>query len=185
MFLEVLRFLKKELNDYLKLRYGLPEDIVVISNLLNQDGSLGAEKNKIVMSLINIEEDRLKRPASKYSRNMGGGFTKSSPPMDIVLHVLIVSNFEGEHYEESLKFIRGVVGYFQSNALFWAKENAELSPETEKLVIEMASMDLEKIGRLWGVLGNKYMPSVIYKIKTFVINEDGVKGQASAIFGIE
>ena len=49
-----------ELNQHLKRKFDLTEDLVVISNILEQDGSVSTQVNdKIVVSLVNIEKDSL------------------------------------------------------------------------------------------------------------------------------
>ena len=51
------------LNQYLKQIYGSSEEMVVISNLLEQDGSVAAHiDNKIVVCLTNIERDTIAIP---------------------------------------------------------------------------------------------------------------------------
>ena len=45
-----------ELNSYFKSRYGLREDRLVLSNLIDQDGSVAFEgSNTVVCSLVNVE----------------------------------------------------------------------------------------------------------------------------------
>ena len=48
-----------ELNSSLNLKFNLNENRVVASNLLNLDGSLSIkDENRIVVSLVNIEEEK-------------------------------------------------------------------------------------------------------------------------------
>lgn len=66
-----------QLNQHLKSRFGLHEDVVVISNILEQDGSLASHiNNKLVMFLINIERDttpqRPRQTAESADRNLVG-----------------------------------------------------------------------------------------------------------------
>ena len=53
--------------------------------------------------------------------------------------------------------------------------------EIERLVVELYSLNLEQQNHLWGYLGGKYLPSVVYKVRLVRIQEDAVRGEARPI----
>ena len=58
MIQNVLPVIVGELNEYFKSHFDTNEDKVVLSNIIDQAGGIEIEdKNKIVVSLINIEEE--------------------------------------------------------------------------------------------------------------------------------
>jgi hypothetical protein len=103
-----------ELNDYFKSKYDLDEDRVVISNLMNQDGSVAVEgANKVVCYLANIEEETTLK-ATKGTAVFSGGFGSSGGDIHVNLTVMFSSFFTGKNYVEALKFLSGVIYFFQS-----------------------------------------------------------------------
>ncbi len=185
MFHDVLRFFAKELNSYLGLKFGVQEDIVVLSNLINQDGKPALnDKNKIVMSLINMEEERVTRPMKNYIRQGENAYAELRPPLKLYMYVMFTAYFEGENYEEALKFIYGVASFFQSHPVFTSKEYAQLGKGAEKITVDFVNTDFDKLGRMWAVMGNKYLPSMVFRFRTIVIQENTIAGHASAVAGI-
>lgn len=58
-------------------------------------------------------------------------------------------------------------------------ENAEVSfPEehVEKIMMDVFSMNFEQINHLWGILGGKYIPSVLYKLRILPVQKSELKG---------
>jgi hypothetical protein len=41
------------------------------------------------------------------------------------------------------------------------------------------------VNHLWGTLGGKYLPSVMYKMRLIMIEEDTMSGQADPITGMD
>ena len=186
MFHDVLRFFAKELNSYLRLRFGVQQDMVVLSNLINQDGRPALnDKNKVVMSLMNIEEERVARPMKNFRKDGPNAYTQLRPPLKLYLYVIFTGYFEGENYEEALKFIYGVAAYFQSNPVFSSKQNPQLGRGAERVTVDFVNIDFDKLGRMWAIYGNKYLPSMVFRFRTIVIQENVATGQSSAIIEVK
>ena len=50
----------QELNQFIGIKFQTDEEVVILSNLMNLDGTVAAtEKNKIIVSVINIQEDKI------------------------------------------------------------------------------------------------------------------------------
>jgi hypothetical protein len=63
MIHEALTFIQSQLNEYFRNRFGLSEDVVIISNIVNQDGSNAIkDENKVILSLVGMEEERMISP---------------------------------------------------------------------------------------------------------------------------
>ena len=186
MFHDVLRFFAKELNSYLRLKFGVQQDMVVLSNLINQDGKPAlTDKNKIVMSLINMEEERVTRPMKNYIRSGGNNYSEIRPPLKLYLYIMFTAYFEGENYEEALKFIYGVASFFQSHPVFNSKQYPQLGNGAERITVDFVNTDFDKLGRMWAVMGNKYLPSMVFRFRTFIIQENVITGQASGVAGMK
>ncbi|MEM6724402.1 MAG: DUF4255 domain-containing protein [Bacteroidota bacterium] len=185
MIHQVLPFIAKELNTFFKLKYGVDEDLVVVSGLVDMHGNAPTEEeNKILLSVINIEEEKLNRARATYvPAGESGGFSKRAPAIKINLQVMFTANFAQGNYLEGLKLISGVIGFFQRQRTYDGKNYPTLDDSIEKLSFEITSLDVHKLNQLWGTVGNKYQPSVIYKVKTLEIQEDTVGREVTEISG--
>jgi hypothetical protein len=51
--------------------------------------------------------------------------------------------------------------------------------------VELHSLNFEQINHLWSVSGGKYLPSVMYKIRQVVIDEDAAVSESGFIKDIQ
>ncbi len=171
-----------QLNQYLTKVYGLNEDVVVISNILEQDGSVSAHiNNKIVVSLVNIEKDSI--PFRQQTVGPAGA-TRSlvtARPLYFNLYLMVASYFNGSNYREGLKFISTTLSYFQGQPVFNQQNSPGLDSGIEKLILEIENLDLNNLSNLWGVLSGKYLPSVLYKVRMISFDAEAVIDQPTRV----
>jgi Pvc16 N-terminal domain len=146
---KALSFIADELSVFLGARFENRGPHAVLSSLVNQDGSvpLGIE-NKLVLSLANIERDT----------------TAVSPnrALHLNLYFLVSANFAAANYPESLQFLSVALDFFFERPVFAAPG---LPSEIESLSVEMANLTIQDLKNLWSTLGNKYLPSALYKLR--------------------
>jgi hypothetical protein len=138
------------------------------------DPSSDSLKNNIVMGLVNIEEDRISRPQDNYVRTPDLTFKK--PPVFLNLYVLFVANFDATNYESSLNYITWVIKFFQSQNVFNHVNSPGLPAAVDELIFDMKTLSFQDMNNLWGVLGCKYMPSVLYKVRLVSVSDDFTLG---------
>ncbi|EJF52644.1 hypothetical protein SapgrDRAFT_0912 [Saprospira grandis DSM 2844] len=160
-----------ELNRFLQSKHNILEEKVIISHLVNADGSMAVqEADKIVMTIINIEAERNKSSTATYQPNKRGNFTKVTPPVEVNIYMLFSAYFTNENYLEGLKFVSSVIAFFQSRQGVFNEQNTPaLSGSLSRLVAEMVSPDFRDISNVWNGVGAKYLPSVLYRFKTIPI----------------
>lgn len=62
MIYKSLTCIAEELNDFFKLKLSIAEKKIVLSGLLNADGSIAiSEENKIVITIVNLEKETLQK----------------------------------------------------------------------------------------------------------------------------
>lgn len=178
---EVLRYVVGSMNQFFKARFGLNEDIVLLSGLVNIDGTPAlTQDNKIVVTLLNIEPEKV--TSTMGNQLAGRGSTSSTnPPVYVNLHVLFTGYFPGSNYAESLKFISGVIAFFQSNASLQRSDSGSLPPYMDKLVFDLQKFSYLELNQVWGMLGAKHMPSVCYRLRMLAIDEQHLQEQRPAI----
>jgi hypothetical protein len=118
--------------------------------------------------LVNVEEERIPKNPENFQKTSSGVVYKN-PKVFLNLYVLFISN--KSDYEESLKNLSYIIQFFQSSNVFDGIRNPNLDPRIEKLISDLISMNFEQMNHLWGMLGGKYVPSVLYKVRTIAVDE--------------
>lgn len=167
--------LANQLNQFLKQTYALTEDIVLMSGLVGADGQAAPNtNNKLVIFLTNLEKDTI-----PYRQQMPGeaGATRtviSSAPLYLNMYVMIAANFSGGNYSEALKLISGAVSFFQRFPVFDHQVTPEMDRRIEKLVLDIENLKIHELSNMWTLLGGKYLPSVLYKVRMVAFDTDDV-----------
>jgi|TARA_B110000046_G_scaffold6234_1_gene6529 hypothetical protein len=173
-----------ELNDYFKSRYGVREDRLILSNLIDQDGSIALEgSNTVVCSLVNVEEETTLK-ATAGTTSSGGAFVKSSPDIYVNLTVMFSSYFVGKNYVEALKFLSGVIYFFQGKPVFTNDNTPGLTDNVEKAVFDLTSLSFHDLSAIFQMMGSKYLPSVVYRIRMLTFSTDNMEDTVPSISGI-
>ena len=177
-----LSFLTNELNEYLKVRTGSPTvDRVFLTSVATEGGGVVIPDKSVGVSLINIEEDRVYKDQKSTVINNFGNVERLNPEIKLNLYVLISSNFQNtseedssDDYVEGLKQLSFIISFFQAKNVFTPENSpklAEYDPNLKKLVIELYSYSFEQLYNFWSVVGTKYLPSVLYKIRMLTFQE--------------
>ena len=174
------------LNGYLKGQFDLPEDVAVISGILDQDGSVASQiHNKLVVSLVNIEKDPLPSTFTRHSALETGLTTVGFPPLHLNAYVLISAHYPGGNYMEGLKFISHAALFFQGNPIYTHANAPDLYEGIEKIVMDMENLHLRDMSSLWSVLSGRYLPSILYKMRMITMDAGGVTKQVSSTKGVD
>ncbi|MFD1872689.1 DUF4255 domain-containing protein [Hymenobacter bucti] len=176
MIYKALSFLTNELNDYFNTVYQPLEPKAVLSAHVNADGSAATDLlNKVSLTLINLEPEATMRnlPAE---RGSSSSELRLNPPLRLSLRVLVAANFS--EYQDALRFLSSTLAFFQGHSVFTPQNAPRLDKDIERLVVELETTSYQEWSYLWGMLGTKYMPGAVYKLKLISI-QDGV-GQPSA-----
>lgn len=178
---QVLQYIVVEINQYFRVRFGLNENIVVLSGIVNIDGTPALQQdNKIVLTLLNIEQEKVVATNGNY-QSIGDKTSKVNPPVFINLSLLFSGYFPGSNYAEALKFVSGVITFFQGNSSFSREETSTLPEGVDKLVFDLQKFTYQDLSHIWGMLGSKHMPSVGYKLRMLMIDNKQLKEQRPAI----
>ena len=187
---QVLNFLCRQVNNYLHVKLEPPPsgDAIVLFNVSHlgdgsnpQNGSTAAPSN-VFLTLVNVEENRTTRSHDTVIRN-GTSISYKNPEIYLNLYILFSSNLG---YGEALKRMSLIIQFFQHQNVFTPVTHPELGETTaEKLMVELHSMSFEQLNHLWSILGGKYLPSVLYKVRQITIDEKAISGGGGLIKEIQ
>ena len=184
MIEQALQFTRDTFDQFLKNKFGLDEDSVIINRIVDQDGSSPIENgNKVIISLIHVEEETNKQFYNKTTRTDSGNYIKAPLSQRYNLYLLIVPSFND--YQEGLKFLNASIQFFQANTMMNAETNSNIPDGLERLEFEFEKGDdYMQMQNLWTALGAKYQPSLIYKMKLITIKTDQIEGFDSKIIKV-
>lgn len=176
-----VQLLATQLNQYLRRTYNLTEDVVVISNLLEIDGTVAANvNNKLVVFLVNIEKDAV--PFRQVNlHEVGEREVQSSAPLYFNLYLMMAANFTGNNYSEALKFLSSTISFFQKNHVISHQTAPEMDERIEKLILDIENLSIQDLSNLWGSLGGKYLPSILYKVRMVAFDTEDVIGRVPVV----
>lgn len=183
MIYDTLKFLNEEVNKYLSSKMGvLAEPRLKIGNIsLALDNTLTGVNSlagKAILSLVNVEEDKVAKQQENYSRGDMATIYKS-PPLYLNLYILFAIN--KPEYDDCLKWLGHIMQFFQHQQVFTPITHPNLDPKIPKVVVDLFSLNFEQVNHLWSTLGGKYMPSVLYKIRQISVDENLVISESGFI----
>jgi len=187
-----LSFITNELNEYLKLRTGTPGvDRVFLTSVATESGGVVIPDKSLGVSLINIEEERVYKDQRTSQVNNQGNVEYLNPEIKLNLYILISANFQDkkandstDDYVEGLKQLSFVISFFQAKNVFTQDNSPALAgfdPNIRKLVVELYSYSFEQLYNFWTVVGTKYLPSVLYKVRIVSFQEKELFGSGAPI----
>lgn len=173
--------LANQLNQQFKNNFQLLEDVVVVSNLVELDGSVAANaNNKLVLTLVNIEKDSL--PYRPHQAHRGNDrLSVHSSPLYLNLYLMMSANFGAGNYAEALKTISQAISFFQQQAVFDRQNSPGLDSRIEKLILDMENLKIPDLNNLWSLMGGRYLPSAFYKVRMITVDAGAIIGQVPMI----
>jgi hypothetical protein len=177
MIYEALQIISEQLDSYLSTE-GL-SGLVVLENIaLLETSSDNAEKltNRVVLTLLNLEEETTLKNTPSFKIKDGKTEYKN-PPVHLNIYLLISANCDT--YDKSLRCISETIQFFQGKKVFTVSNTVYNRTNVAfdvldyfKFILELYTLSLEELNYVWGTLGGRQLPSVIYKIQLLQIEQD-------------
>lgn len=177
MIYETLQILKEQLEKYLDAA-GLGKIVVLDNVAMLESGSENASdlEGKVIITLINVEEEITLRnaPAVKVVNNKA---EYSNPPVNLNLYFIVSANCDS--YDNSLISISKTIEYFQGKSVFtsantiYNRSNVSFGVlDYFRFVIDLYTPGFEALNHIWGTLGGRQLPSVMYKAQLIQIESN-------------
>lgn len=172
MIEKALDVLRKRILEFLRQQPELSvqsEEKIQLQPLPAQDNNSTIPKDILCMTLVNIEEERVFKSNKTKMTDNDGKIISVNPEIKLNLYILISSHFD--KYTTGLNFLSAVIRFFQTISVFTRENTPSLNSGIEKLVVELYTLDFEQQNHLWGALGSRYLPSVMYKVRLLRVQE--------------
>jgi len=186
-----LILLRDELTNYLSSR---DTATVIVDNIGLFETPAGAGlADNIVITLVNVEEENTLKNQPALKRPFIGNAIYQNPAVNLNLYVLFSCNYTGNHYNLALKRLSYIIRFLQGKNIFsvsssvsGASVNLDHSDVVDlKFTMELYTLTFEQINHLWGSLGGRQMPFVMYKLRLVTITERAVVREVPLIEEIE
>ncbi len=180
----VLEVIRKTSNEYLQNTDRRGDDWVVLSSVVDHDGSINdSTRDRVVMTLYNITRENV---VSTYTPAKAGGdsFAIIRPPIYVNLQLMFMANFSDKNYLDGLAAISRIISFFQQNPSFNQANAPDLAPGVEKLTMDMENLSPVDVNYIMGMLGTKYLPSVFYKLRLLSFASTAMQARTYGVSGL-
>jgi hypothetical protein len=187
MISKALTLILTQINQYIQPLAGADE--VVLGNIaLNELPDQNDIRDKVVISLVNIEEESTLKNGKNYVK-FPGNVQYHNRPVFLNLYLLFSAHYPNS-YDTSLSRLSSVIRFFQHRNSFDINSAVPIpdvldpsNPEDADmyLTMELYTMTFEQINHLWGSLGGKQMPFVMYKTRLVQLAQPHISGEGPLI----
>lgn len=151
--------------------------------------STGTDSTKVIMTLVNIEEEQTLKNAPHY-QVINQKIKYQNPPVNLNLYILFSANHTT--YQTALERLSEVITFFQGTSSFSLQTTPPVLQEGElsdfagiRVLIELYTLTFEQINYLWGSLGGKQVPFVMYRARLVSLQDNRQLAEGKAVMDIE
>ena len=159
----------------------------------NTQASSGAVPRDILaFSIVNVREEKSLKNVSNQVRNDAQLRVQyENPPVYLNLHLLVLATHSS--YANALLVLSRAIRFFQFRNVFEHDSVAPLSITTNaptnaldqldtfKLIFDLYSPTMEEVNHMWGTLGGKQYPFVMYTVRMLGLRFRAIKSEAGLI----
>ena len=191
MIKPTLSILKDELNSFLEGKENWDLTHKVILGNITQYNSVndGTFDDRIVISLINTENDKVQRNTEFKRQSLASNDVKyANPKVSINLYILFSASFST--YENALDALTYVFEFFQYKNVFTALNTPAITDYeslsnqqkmTFKLILDLHSLTLEQLNHIWSTAGCGQLPAVLFKARVVRVFNDQIHKRGPVI----
>jgi hypothetical protein len=142
--------------------------------------------------MVNLREEKaLKNVPNQTRNNVTLRVTYENPPVFLNFHILVVATHS--NYGNALLMLSRTIRFFQFKNVFDqtsvapasmttnAPGNALDQLESFKLIFDLYSPTMEEVNHLWGTLGGKQYPFVLYTLRLLELKFRAVQAEGGLI----
>ena len=202
MISHALTIVMNELNKHFRETYdssssNATTDRVSLGNLAEGfatgSGGTGLSRERLYLSVVNVKEEATLKNLPNYVRN-DASLTASYENPPVFLNFLVLLVAAHSDYTTALTMLSRAIRFFQLKNVF-TQDNVDpesletpsnpIDPldqlESFKLIFDLYSPKMEEVNHLWGTLGGKQYPFVLYVLRMLDLKFRAVQRQTGLI----
>jgi len=182
MVFEVLQIITEEVNNYFG---GNPVSLDNIASIASEQGDSGGTSTDIILTLLNLQEEATLKNKPNYAVE-GTRIAYKNNIVNLNLYILFSAN--NDKYDEALKNLSKIIAFFQGKKVFtqantiYNRDDVSMSNISNfRFVVDLFTPTFEELNFVWGTLGGKQIPSVMYKVSLVEIEREAILGKGELI----
>jgi hypothetical protein len=205
MISHALTIVTKELNKHLEIAYQASSTAtkVAVGNLAEgiaggtNGNTASVPRDVLLFSVVNLKEEKSLKNIPNYVRN-DVRLTASYENPPVFLNLLILVSATHSNYTLALVELSRAIRFFQSRKVFTqddvapdsllpgaSDQNALDHLQSFKLIFDLYSPSLEEVNHLWGTLGGKQYPFVMYIMRLLDLKFKAVQSESGLITEVQ
>lgn len=192
MIVHALQIIVNELGEFLKPIAGPDGKAVVLGNVAPLDKMHGEQPgedvNKVLITLINIREEKTLKNGPFHRRNDATLKTEYFNP-SVFFNLYILVSATQTIYANALIYLSRIASFFQGKNVFTHLNTLEVGnevPENDrmdefKIILDLYSPSFEELNHIWGTLGGKQVPSLVYCVRLVEVVPRKVDGTGGLV----
>ncbi len=186
MIFETLQIITEQVNNFFEAE-GLTQS-VVLENVAILDSANEEDDDiddRVALTLLNMEEETTLKNIPNTSV-INDQVTYKNPKVNLNLYILFSANRDG--YDMSLRDISKIIEFFQGKRVFtqantlYNRANITMSGITHfRFIVDLYTPTFEEMNFVWGTLGGRQLPSVMYKISMLEIERNVAAAKGALI----
>lgn len=155
-------------------------------------GSAGVQRDILCLSMVNIQEEKaLKNVPNQIRDEAALKVIYQNPPVFLNCRILMVATHSD--YKNALLMLSRAIRFFQYKKVFTqddvlpssistgAPSNVLDQLEKFRLIFDLHSPTMEEVNHLWGTLGGKQYPFVLYTLRLMELQFKGAQKEGRLV----
>jgi hypothetical protein len=122
-------------------------------------------ENKLVLSLVCLEQERTIRNSNDNMHTSTGDFEKKTPSIYLNLFILMSANYDAGNYLEALKMLSSSIEILHESSSFDRSNHPGMAGSLNRIFLEVYNMHVKDYSKMWNGIGAKSVPSILYKVR--------------------
>lgn len=152
----------------------------------------GVPRDILALSMVNVKEEKALKNVSNQIRNDAAlRIVYENPPVFLNCQILVVATHS--NYSNALLMLSRAVRFFQFRNVFTQDNVAPTSItanqpsnpldqlETFKLIFDLYSPTMEEVNHMWGTLGGKQYPFILYCLRLLELKFKAAQSESGLI----
>ncbi|MEO1513375.1 MAG: DUF4255 domain-containing protein [Bacteroidota bacterium] len=168
----------RELNAVIcrRLKLNPSSDKVQLSSIIEPDGSFSVQDNNVLLlKLVSIEPDPIANGSDPITYRGANPKLVESSPLYLNLKILLAAYFKPKDLKSGLNMLSMGIAYLQGKTLWNPQNTPSLPKGVQRLTFEMEGLDLHQQSHMWGAIGVKQMPAILYKLRMLTIDDHNIQ----------
>lgn len=152
----------------------------------------GQSRNRVLVSLVNIQEERALMNGPTYVRDDAALRVRYENPPTFLNLALLVSA-PHTNYDDALRALSRSLLFFQAHGVFTQENVAPESMTTGapvndldrleefRMVVTLWSPSMEEVNDMWGMLGGRQSPFALYSIRVLELRSGATQRESGLI----